>query len=513
MKNPLKNLIMTILVILVALATVSCKKNKVKKIAVDTQFAVSLFNDTISIKDILHDMDSTTNSWLRVRNDSIFAFYADSINGALKASDFLGDIPNVDFNTVTGFNMPPFDPLNNHDTIINVDKFMTVPFHYDGFTIDNVILRSGTMSLDFTVEPMIEQLKQIEVYSDQILSPEGETLKLIIDYSRDGAVVDLAGYQIVPDNDTVAFSANIMIHVDSGIYPGGDYQCVLEGGLTNVKFKTVYAIVTKALDTTYIDRTDIDFGINGLSGSAHLPVPKILLTYRNTFGLSATSDVSKLEFYSSRTGLVTNLLAADHWIETVEPTNGQFRSKRIGNFVDEIDVLAGYTNLDFDVTLNMAMPGEMISISDTSSVDIIADVEMPLSFRISELNYNDTIDISFGEDVNVQNYLDEIDFTIDYTNHIPLQVTMQGVFMKNGHVIDSLFDGGGTILYNEPGSIEAIITDRKLKNVLRANKMILRLGVTTSFQTDPVYLLESNNIVLRMKMLTKSSEIELDDVL
>ena len=168
------------------------------------------------------------------------------------------------------------------------------------------------------------------------------------------------------------------------------------------------------------------------------------------------------------------------------------------------------SNLDFDVTLNMAMPGEMISISDTSSVDIIADIEMPLSFRISELNYNDTIDISFGDDINIESYLDEIDFTIDYNNHIPLQVTMQGIFMKNGHVIDSLFDGGGTILYNEPGSIEAIITDRKLKNVLRANQMILRLGVTTSFQTDPVYLLESNDIAIRMKMLTKSSEIELD---
>lgn len=510
MKKTFEKFILTALVFLMVLATVSCKKKEVKKIAVDTQFAVALFNDTISIKDILHDMDSTTNSWLRVRNDSIFAFYADSINGALKASDFLGDIPDVDFNTVTEFSMPPFDPLNSHDTIINVDKFMTVPFHYDGFTIDNVILRSGTMRLNFSVSPMVEQLKQIEVYSDQILSPEGDTLRIVIDYSKEGAVIDLAEYQIMPENDTVYFSANIKIHVDSGIYPGGNYECVLEGGLTNVKFKTAYAIVTKALDTTYIDRTDIDFGINGLSGSAHLPVPKILLTYRNTFGLSATSDVSKLEFYSSKTGLVTNLLAADHWIETVEPTNGQYRSKRIGNFVDEIDVLAGYTNLDFDVTLNMAMPGEMISISDTSSVDIIADIEMPLSFRISELNYNDTIDISFGDDINIESYLDEIDFTIDYNNHIPLQVTMQGIFMKNGHVIDSLFDGGGTILYNEPGSIEAIITDRKLKNVLRANQMILRLGVTTSFQTDPVYLLESNDIAIRMKMLTKSSEIELD---
>ena len=127
----------TILVILMAMTTVSCKKKEVKKIAVDNQFAIAIFNDTVSIKELLNDLDSTCNSWLRIRNDSIFAYYADSVNGVLRASDLLdAGIEDIDFTTSTAFTMPEFDPTNNHDTIIEVEKFMTVPFNFEGFSID-----------------------------------------------------------------------------------------------------------------------------------------------------------------------------------------------------------------------------------------------------------------------------------------------------------------------------------------------------------------------------------------
>jgi len=525
MRKVFTNSILTVLVVLVAIATASCKKKEVKKIAVDNQFAVALFNDTISLKKILHDMDSTTNTWLRVRNDSIFAFYADSVNGVIKASDFLGAIPNMDgFNTVTEFTLGGIDETEEKDTTLFTERFTEIPFEYDGFDIEEVVLRSGTFSFDVEVTPLngstpFHLLKQIVIFSEQLVSQDGVPMNIVLDYGRGRKSVDLADYKIIPDTaKTVAFSSRITFHYDPTIgFDGGDYQCDLTGSLTNVGFKTVYAVVTKELDSVFNDHADIDFGINGLSGSAYLPVPKIELTYRNTFGLSATSDVTRLEFYNSRTGLITDLLAADHWEETIEPTNGRFVSRRIGNFVEEIDALAGYTRLDFDGNVMMAMPGDKISISDTSTVDVISEIEMPLSFRISDLHYTDTIKISFGDDVNIQNYLDEIDFTIDFDNKIPLQITLQGLFMKNGTVIDSLFDNGGTILYNEPGSLECIVTDRKMKNVLRANQMLLRLGVTTQFdgqsQPEMVILKESNDIALRMKMLTKSSEINLDDIL
>ena len=229
----------------------------------------------------------------------------------------------------------------------------------------------------------------------------------------------------------------------------------------------------------------------------------------------ADGDITKLQFMNTRTGLVTDLLVADTVDVDIEPTNGAYRHFTMTGFTDQIDALAGYTRLDFNGKVTMAMPGEHISISDTSSIDVIADIEMPFSFRISDLRYTDTIEVNFGEDTNIQNYLDEIDFFIDYKNKIPLKINLQGLFLKNDHVVDSLFDSGGTILYNEPSSLECVITDSKLDNVMRANKMIMRFGVTTDFNNSGpqnVVIRESDNIAVRMRMLTKTYEINIDEL-
>ena len=159
----------------------------------------------------------------------------------------------------------------------------------------------------------------------------------------------------------------------------------------------------------------------------------------------------------------------------------------------------------------MAMPGQHISISDTSRVDLIADIEMPLSFKINDLEYSDVIDVDFGGDVSMDDYFDEIDFFIDYTNEIPLQVEMQGIFMKDGLVMDSLFNNGGSILYDESTTLKVELTERKLQHFMQANKMKLRLRVSTEFQEEPVIIKESESLALRLRILTKTSEINLDN--
>lgn len=508
---------MTVFAALLALTATSCKKREVKKIVVDNQFAISLFNDTVLIKDLINDMDSTTNSWLRVNEDgSLSAYYADTINGVLKASDMLGGLEDIDFTTSTGFTMPWMELTNVNDTTVDVEKFMTVPFNYDGFNIEEVIIRKGVMSFGFEVNLEADMLRRIELYSNDIVSPSGETLVIAIDYNNKGDhSVDLSDYHVYPVDDTVAFGARVTLHCE-GIYEGGDYECVSSGGLTGVGFKTVYAIVTKSLDSIFDDSQDIDFGINGLSGSAMLPVPTIAITYRNTFGLTASGDFTKMDFYSGKTGQITDFLIGDHVDIDIEPTNGEYRSFIIEGFQEEIDALAGYTRLDFSGALNMAMPGEHISISDTSTVDVIANVDMPMSFKISDMRYMDTIALSLGDGLDDQSYLDEVRFIINTFNQIPLEVRMQGLFVRNNHVIDSLFDAGpATIEYNEASEMVCVIDGDKLHNVTRADHLILRLNVTTDFDRDPVMvtLRESDGIALRMRMRTKTSEINLDDIL
>lgn len=520
MRRFFTNQVLMVLVAMTMVFAVSCKKKDVKKIEVDNQFAVALFADNITLKEILNDMDSTTNSWLRVRNDSIFAYYADSVNGVLKASDILGDIEDTDFTTTTDFTLHAIYGGQEKDTTMFSEKFTSIPFEYDGFEIEEVILRSGQFTFNIEITPEISMLKQVVIFSEQLVSPiNDEPLMITIDYNKKGnTVVDLSGYKIRPDEEkSVSFSSYITFHYDPSIgFEGGTFTCKLVGGVTNTKFKTVYAIVTKALDSVYNDYAAIDFGVKGLSGDATLPVPRIFMTYKNTFGLHAGCNITKMQLVNGGTGFTTDLLASGHVNVDVYPTNGEYRNYTIEGFTDEIDALAGYTRLDFNGAITMALPGEHISLSDTSTVDVIADVEMPISVKINELCYMDTVDIKLGDEIDIQNYLDEIEFTIDYDNQIPINVMMQGLFLRHGHVIDSLFEDGGALLYNQPSqSIKCVVTDRKLDNVMKANKMILRLTLTTKFDDEPVMMVlrESDYIYLRLKMLTKTSSINLDQIL
>jgi hypothetical protein len=314
----------------------------------------------------------------------------------------------------------------------------------------------------------------------------------------------------------VAFEARVFIHVDNGVYEGGDYTCDLTGGLSGVNFKTVYGTIDKPLDSIFYDETAIDFGIAGLTGSAVLPIPTINLDYSNTFGFGAIGDVTKLQFVNENTGLVTNLLASDMVEVAVNPTEGEWSHTRIAGLTETIDALAGYTRLDFGGELMMNLnPGNSFSISDTSTVDIAADIEMPFSFKLSDLCYMDTIAIdlsgSNNSGTNIDDYIDEVDFFIDYNSKIKIDIDLQGIFMKNNTAIDSLFDSNHIVYYSADDKISTIsvtVTGQKLRNVLRSNQMILRLGASTeAISPDPVQLMDTDAIFMRMRVLTKTSEI------
>lgn len=508
------------LVLLTAIFTLSCKKNEVQKVKLDNHLALALYSDNISFNELITDMDSTTNSWLRMRNDSIFVFYVDTLKNVLKASDLLGSLGDMSFNTNTTFTMPEYEPTENTDTVVGVDKFMSVPFSYDGYNIKNVLIRSGELSFDFQVTPtdLYQHVGWLELFSNQILSPQGDTLKIRIDFTRSGQTIDLAGYQIVPENDSVSFGASVALHVESGIYEGGEYECHLEGGLSNISFYNIYGTIEKPFDTVFSDIQPIDFGISGLTGSAILPMPTIDIDYRNTFGLGAIGNITKLRLVNTRTGLSTNLLGSDMVEVVVNPTNGAWDSLRIEGLVQDIDALAGYTRLDFAGRVMMNLDsGSDFSLSDTSTVDIAANIEMPMSIKISELQYNDTIAVDFsgGDETadQIDDYVNQMEIFIDYNSKIKLNMGLQAIFIKDDMVLDSLFNAASSINYSPTDEISTIsvrVDGAKLRNVLNSNNMILRVAASTDgISSEPVTMLTTDDIFLRMRVITTTSEIDI----
>ena len=521
MKNKFTRLIPVLLVSLVLVFAISCKKKNVKKIAVDNQFAISLFADSMSMMDVLGMMDSTTAEWLRVKDDgSIWAYYDNKLDGVIKASDLLSNIPDMDIPaTTTSFTLPEFEiEGSTTDTVLSVDRFAEFPVNFDGFEISTVKMRRGKLNFGVELSNAIPFLRELTISTNSIIMHDGTPLTIVLDLSgtSSSCEVDLADCEMLPDSlNSVAFSSSV--HLDMGSehsFAGGDYTCTIYGGIKDVMFKTVYGTISKPLDTIFENSLEINFGINGVDGDLFLPVPTVNLIYRNTFGFGTECNIQQLRLVKSN-GDYTNLLGEgiDSVLVDVYPTNGDTIYSPIEGFVDEVDIMEHYTSFDFKGQINMLFDEQgQVSVSDTSTIDVVGNVEMPLAFKITDLKYCDTLDFSLNEDLPENNYFDRLDFYIDNDSKIKVNLNLQVLFLdENDQVTDSLFDAHHTINYNDPGTIVSIVTNEKIDHIMSSSQIVMKIGLSTDeISEEPVQFYITDRLALRVRLLTHSSEISLE---
>ena len=516
MKNRFTRIIPILLVSLVLIFAISCKKKNVKKIAVDNQFAISLFSDSMSMMDVLGLMDSTTNQWLRVKPDgSIWAYYDNRMDSVIKASDLLGEIEDMTIEpTTTTFSLPT-TPKSFIDTL-RVDKFASFPVNFAGFEIVSVEMRTGMLGFSIELNEQIDMLKTIIITTNSIILQNGEPLSLNLEMTGTSAsdAVDLANCILIPDeNNSVSFSAAIVMDIDPMTYTGGDYECTISGGITDVGFKTVHGIINKSLNQVFDNSLEINFGINGVDGDLFLPIPNVNLIYNNTFGLGTECKINKLRLVNASTGVEANLLGdgVDSIMVDVYPTGVDTVYHTITGFNQAVNIMEHYSNFEFKGGIDMLFDENgQVSVSDTSVISVIGNVEMQMKCQISDLKYCDTLDVNLGGDMPENNYFSEIDFFIDADSKIKLDMDLQLLFLNdNNVVVDSLFDGQHTINYNEANTLETIITNERIDRIMNAKKIVMRITISTD-NHEMVEFNVADRLALRVRMLTKASEISME---
>ena len=88
MKRKVITLFRAFVYALLSVSIISCGDHEIKKVEMNNQFAISLFADTITIGDLMERVDSSFYQFIKVLdNGDIYAYYADSVNNAVKADD------------------------------------------------------------------------------------------------------------------------------------------------------------------------------------------------------------------------------------------------------------------------------------------------------------------------------------------------------------------------------------------------------------------------------------------
>ena len=101
-------------------------------------------------------------------------------------------------------------------------------------------------------------------------------------------------------------------------------------------------VIYQTLGKNFEQNLEINFGVNGIDGDLFLPVPKVSLIYRNTFGFGTECDVTKLRLVKTD-GTYANLLGEnDSVVVVVNPTGGDTVYQRIEGFAQQVNIMEHY---------------------------------------------------------------------------------------------------------------------------------------------------------------------------
>ena len=513
----------TLAIAIVVCLFVSCKKEKVDKIKVDNQFAVSLFSDTIRINDLLSNMDSISSEFIKVEdNGDIYVYYSDSVKNAVSAKDLLAELEDIPFNVQTGFSIPNFPPSPVEIPInLPFEDLFSIPFEYEDYEISSVVLKSGKINLNLHTDLNI--IDELILSTDEIRLQNDNSLEISVNMDSNGdssIEIDLTNCIISPSNEGLTFSVTVKATIPANQGFAGAYGFNIDGSISDIEFKSIDGSINDiAIDFNGIE--DINIDIPNLQGDLEVSTPKLNIEYINTFGFGANGFIDSL-YLTDITGNKTSLI--DNWNTlnlALQSTGETYYS--LANFEDElvnkINILGNYESLVFNgnVTMNCNnVNGNMIS--DDSHIDLVAELTLPLELNINNLSYIDTLDFSLDFDQETSNIvegvIDELEFKFLFKNKLPLEITPQAYFLENNIIIDSLFEydssiGGSFDNQIKENVIIVKVSNDKLSNIQLTDQMILNIKLSS--QGRDVVLNANDYFDLKIGIKTKTSEIDLEN--
>lgn len=503
----------------------SCKGDKVDKVELNNQFAISLFADTVKVGDLLNAMDSSFYQYVKVSPEGrISAYYADSILDAVVADDILGGLDDVTFDVSEEFEIPQIPALPEPVTMdLPLDNLFSIPFEYEGYGINYAVLKSGKININLSSN--FDVLKELTLKTDNIKLANGKSFEISLKLNGNGKQnisIDLANCVVAPVDKKINFSAKLVVTIkDQGI--GGKYNFDADGSIKDLRLKSLDGTI-EDLSFDFEASEEFEINIQKVYGDLKVATPQFSIKYVNTFGFLANGYINTL-YLSDKNGGKNNLFEKYPVEILLHSTGNSYDSitDLDDKMVDNVDLLKPYTGMEFKGNLVMGCDNMSENmITDDSHIDIIADLELPLEFNIDNLKFIDTIDfnLTLGDSEKdgvgvVESIFDEIEFKFVFNNALPLQIIPQMYMMENGVVIDSLFESGsyinGAFGGNAADDVLIVkIKDEKLENIQKADQLKLDISLT-SLGNDVV--INSNDYFnLRLGLKTKTTEVYLDEL-
>lgn len=553
------NILMTVITAALLCVTFSCKRNNITKIKTDNKFAIPLLiGDTVTICDVFDIIDPTWNSVVFTdENDVLYYVYvADTAKNVVSGEKLLNEIEDIDIDVSGNIDIPeiavpeevyeirdliasgggvspvPFSYEFKIDTTMSVPDFPKLPFAIENFSITKVVMKGGLIDFILDVEGIDESLMQCQITLSSSNITDSEGAFSITAYNHGSVIKDLAECTVTPVNDSVGMQASFRIvmpsitlnenttlsQLDEYIMAveniGGSHDVSLLGSISGLKLKSVEGVVNVPSIRYGGVVEDLDFSLGNVTGDLQVNKPNTYIKYFNTFGFGVHANVDTMQL-RTKDGTDMNILKTESISFELQQTSSYKDLDVTGEIIDFIDVLEEYEKFTYSGDLRI-IEEDAIGVYEDSHLDVATVMNLKLGMKINELMYCDTLDMDMGE-VSAQNYINEFEFKFNLTNGLPIELEFQAYLVKNGVVTDSLFDATNNKIPSSCGGAPVsttnivTVTDERVDNVLEADKLIYKVKGTT--MGHEVVFKSTDMVIVGIGLLTKTTEIDIDDVL
>jgi hypothetical protein len=411
--------------------------------------AVPLIHSTLTLRDIINDYD-TTHLFVEDATHFLYLIYKSTVFS--QRADQLISIADQNVNSNFGFST---GAIANGDSAIfsHTTNYSFTSSSSERY--DSMRLKSG--NINFAINGDINHSARIYVTIPGAVK-NGQIFKKTIYYNYTGSTpvnindtFNLNGY-------TINFNAGgnqLTVNYDVAVYGDGNanaspYTINMGESFLSLKYERVFGYLGQHAFLINKDSVMIDIFKNNIHGSLYFEDPKLNIYANNAYGMPISLTFDLLQAISTINppySLAVNGAGLPSPWSIAAPTFAQFgQSVQTAIHLDQTNsnVKPAFNMSPRFVTYHVAGLSNPLGnpvtdqnfVMDSSRFGVDVEVELPMYGSAWDFRLQDTLDFSFGSDIDK---LEWVLFKINTMNGFPVDATMQIYFADSVYnVKDSL---------------------------------------------------------------------------
>ena len=364
----------------------------------------------------------------------------------------------------------------------------TVTLKSDYIAVLMAEIRSGRF--DFEISSNIVGISQLVIRSSEIKDADGNDMCLVYNPSAGQNGFDLEGLRYeTEEENTVNLTYEVSLALQNFTEPELNFGAMLH--ITNLRVREMMGRVT---DYSSRNRFDTTFNLfpNKIEGVAGICDAHIKLLERNGFEMAARLCIDTA--LVSGEGVPPYDIFAQMPVAIDIPKSTGFNEVFNQSVRGNLNMVSNHACASGLFALNPDGLSEIVYVSDTSTIDVKVEADIPCAFNVQNVSYQDTVNMKLSE-ITYPEMIQEINLDLEFLTDLPFNFGVN-VFMfdSQNQVITDTLASNARINGSFDGTMKSSqlvvkVTEDRVNRVLSSDRIILDFTLDT----------DARDVVLNMK--------------